>query len=106
MTKMSSENKDLPTFTERLREARGEMVGLEHSVANEEARLADFKRETVREAMGLKLGALLELAEKMTIISELGRLLVDEVPMDRTEPGGVRAPYYGARGPLLLADTS
>lgn len=104
MAKMSSENKDLPNVTERLKESRGEMVGLEHSVANEEARLSDFKRETVRNAMGLRLGAMLELAEKMTIISELGRLLIDEVPMETTEPGGMRAPYYGPSsllGPLF-----
>lgn len=93
---MSSENKDLPTLTTRLQEFRGELISLEHSVANEEARLSDFKRDSVREGLGLRLGAMLELAEKMTIICELGKILVGEVPTDRTPVGGTRGPYYGA----------
>ncbi|MBW0462252.1 hypothetical protein O181_001967 [Austropuccinia psidii MF-1] len=96
ITKMSSENKDLPALTSRLQEARSELVSLEHSISIEEARLSDFKRETVREGLGLRLGAMLELAEKMTIVCELGKMLVAQVPMERTSPGSVRAPYYGA----------
>ncbi|EGG05249.1 uncharacterized protein MELLADRAFT_78151 [Melampsora larici-populina 98AG31] len=93
ITKMSTENKDLPGLTTKLQEFRSEYVSLEHSVSSEEARLSDFKRDTVREGMGLRLGAMLELAEKMTIICELGKMIVAEVPFDRTPIGGVRAPY-------------
>lgn len=96
ITKMSTENKDLPGLTTKLQEFRSEFVSLEHSVSSEEARLSDFKRDTVREGMGLRLGAMLELAEKMTIICELGKMIVAEVPFDRTPIGGVRAPYQSA----------
>lgn len=62
-------------------------------------RLSDFKRMATREALSLKLGALLELGEKTTIIGELGKLLVEEIPLQRTEPGAARAPYQGAPSP-------
>ena len=48
-------------------------------------RLSDFKRMATREALSLKLGALLELGEKTTIIGELGKLLVEEIPLQRTD---------------------
>ena len=72
---------------------------MEHSVVNEDARLGDFKRESVREALGLKLGAMLEWSEKQSIIAEMCKLLVAEVPTERTPPGSARAQY---KGPLLL----
>ncbi|KAH9463548.1 hypothetical protein MJO28_008285 [Puccinia striiformis f. sp. tritici] len=93
ITKMSSENKDLPGLTTRLQESRSELISLENSVAIEEARLSDFKRETVREGLNLRLGAMLELAEKMTIVCEFGKMLTSEVPIERTAPGGTRSPY-------------
>ncbi|WAR57327.1 hypothetical protein PtB15_8B374 [Puccinia triticina] len=96
ITKMSSENKDLPALTTRLQEARSELISLENSVAIEEARLSDFKRETVREGLGLRLGAMLELAEKMTIVCEFGKMLTAEVPVERTAPGTARQPYCAA----------
>lgn len=38
---------------------------------------------------------MLELAEKTVIIAELGKLIVDMLPMDQTEPGQQRAYYDG-----------
>jgi hypothetical protein len=38
---------------------------------------------------------MLELAEKTTIIAEMGQLLVAEIPKVRTEPGGTRITYEG-----------
>jgi hypothetical protein len=97
ITKMSSENKDLPVLTSRLQEARSELISLENSVAIEEARLSDFKRETVREGLSLRLGAMLELAEKMTIVCEFGKMLTAEVPLERTAPGAARTAYCAAQ---------
>lgn len=57
--------------------------------------LGDFKRAAIREGLSLKLGALLELSEKTTIIAELGKLMVDELPTQRTQPGALRAHYDG-----------
>ncbi|GAA96575.1 uncharacterized protein L969DRAFT_94964 [Mixia osmundae IAM 14324] len=91
--RMSSENKDLPAATQRLQELKQEMVGLEHAVNNEDARLYDYRRDTTREAMSLKLGAMLELAEKMTVIAEMSKLLIAEIPRDRSLVGSTR-PYY------------
>ncbi|KAK4702218.1 hypothetical protein P7C70_g4006, partial [Phenoliferia sp. Uapishka_3] len=93
VSKMKEENKDLPNATVKLREMRDEMAGLENTVMNEETRLGDYKRSTTREAMSLKLGALLELAEKAIIIGEIGKLIVDEIPVEQTEPGAPRARY-------------
>ncbi|GAA6050790.1 hypothetical protein JCM3770_001647 [Rhodotorula araucariae] len=95
VSKMKEENKDLPAQRQRLREMQQEMIGLENSVLTEETRLTDFKRAATREALSLKLGALLELAEKTVIIAELGKLIVDMLPMDETQPGQPRAYYEG-----------
>ncbi|KAH8921728.1 hypothetical protein BT69DRAFT_300916 [Atractiella rhizophila] len=95
LSKMNPEHKDAPGLHVKLRETRSELSGLDFAVMNEEARLGDFKRDTTREAMGLKLGALLEMSEKSTIIAELGKLLLEEIPRDRTEPGNPRVLYRG-----------
>lgn len=60
---------------------------------NEEARLGDEKRRIARDALALKLGALLELGERQTVVSEMSRVLVSEIPQDKTEPGQNRV-YY------------
>jgi hypothetical protein len=96
LAKTSAEHKDRAARETRLFELKNEMAGMENSVMNEEARLGDFKREALREALSMKLGAMLELAEKQTIVSEMGKLLVAEIPSDRTTPGSVRANYKGA----------
>ncbi|GAA5868426.1 hypothetical protein JCM1840_006992 [Sporobolomyces johnsonii] len=95
VSKMKEEHKDLPAAKQRLRELREEMIGLENSVLTEESRVGDFKRSATREALSLKLGALLELSEKTTIIAELGKLMVDELPTTPTDPGAPRAYYDG-----------
>ncbi|KAM0788075.1 hypothetical protein ACM66B_001246 [Microbotryomycetes sp. NB124-2] len=95
VSRMKEENKDLPAAMQRLSEMRQEMAGLEHAVLNEEASLGDKKRQVTKIAMSLRLGALLEWAEKAVVVAELGKLIVDEVPTDRTEPGAQRAPYNG-----------
>ncbi|KAM0754430.1 hypothetical protein T439DRAFT_321466 [Meredithblackwellia eburnea MCA 4105] len=95
VSKMKEENKDLPMATTKLHEMKQEMVGLENTVINEESKLSDFKRSATKEAMSLKLGAMLELAEKTVIIGELGKLIVDEIPTERTDPGMPRANYHG-----------
>ena len=40
-----------------------------------------------------QLAALCQLGEKLSIIGELGKLLVSEIPLERTEPGHDRAIY-------------
>lgn len=90
------------------------MVGLQNSVrtllylflfgrsstfvqlTNEEARLGDEKRRIARDALALKLGALLELGERQTVVSEMSRVLIAEIPQSRTEPGKNRAHYDGS----------
>ena len=49
----------------------------------------------VKEALSSKFGGLEELGEKMCIIGELGKLLLEEVPLEETPPGYGRAPYLG-----------
>lgn len=57
--------------------------------------VSDAKRSITREALALKSGALLQLAEKTVVVAEITKLLVDEIPSDRTEPGHTRAQYEG-----------
>ncbi|KAK4047545.1 hypothetical protein OIV83_005332 [Microbotryomycetes sp. JL201] len=95
VSRMKEENKDLPAAMQRLSEMRQEMAGLEHAVLNEEAALGDKKRQVTKIAMSLRLGALLEWAEKAVVVAELGKLIVDEIPTDKTEPGAQRSPYNG-----------
>ncbi|GAA5855402.1 hypothetical protein JCM8547_007812 [Rhodosporidiobolus lusitaniae] len=105
VSKMKEENKDLPAAKQKLRDWQQEMIGLENSVLTEDTRLGDFKRMATREALSLKLGALLELAEKTVIVAELGKLIVDMLPTDVTEPGQPRTYYEGyARTDELLSE--
>ncbi|KAI8447192.1 hypothetical protein BY996DRAFT_4541633, partial [Phakopsora pachyrhizi] len=45
---------------------------------------------------GLRLGVMLKLADKMMIICELGKMIVDEVLKYRSLPGGMRLLYMSA----------
>ena len=48
---------------------------------------------TLIPARGSQLAALCQLGEKLSIIGELGKLLVSEIPLEPTEPGHDRAIY-------------
>ncbi len=87
LAKMGPENKDLMRTTASLKEMRTEMEGMHVEVMNEEAAIGDFKRRTIRESLGIKSGALLEMAEKLTIIAEISKLMLDEIPLHPTQPG-------------------
>lgn len=96
LAKMGPENKELMKTTAQLKELRGEMESLRVEVQAEEAAIGDYKRRTVKEAMGIKCGGLLELAEKLTIIAEVGKMIIEEIPMEQTHPGMPRTDYVGA----------
>ncbi|KAJ1024122.1 hypothetical protein NDA16_002961 [Ustilago loliicola] len=107
LAKMGPENKELMKVTAQLKEMRGEMEGLHVEVMNEEAAIGDFKRRTVREALGIKSGALLEMAEKLTIVAEISKLMLEEIPLQPTQPGMPRAEYYGfAKTESLLQEAT
>ncbi|CDW97511.1 hypothetical protein, partial [Sporisorium scitamineum] len=107
LAKMGPENKELMKVTAQLKDMRGEMEGLHIEVTNEEAAIGDFKRRTVREALGIKSGALLEMAEKLTIVAEISKLMLDEIPLQPTQPGMPRAEYYGfAKTESLLQEAT
>ncbi|BEJ15801.1 hypothetical protein CspHIS471_0504060 [Cutaneotrichosporon sp. HIS471] len=93
LAKMGPENKQLPAQTDLLERLRQDMRQMDSDIVHEETRLGDFKRQTVKEAMSYKFGGLEELGEKMCIIGELGKLLLEEIPLEETPPGYDRAPY-------------
>ncbi|WWD19293.1 hypothetical protein CI109_103751 [Kwoniella shandongensis] len=95
LAKMGPENKALPQQTELLERLRGEMRSLDQDIMTEETKIGDFKRQIVKEALSLKFGGLEELGEKMCIIGELGKLLLEEIPLEETPVGYGRAPYTG-----------
>ncbi|WFD20011.1 hypothetical protein MCAP1_002255 [Malassezia caprae] len=105
LAKMGPENKDLAKVTSSLRELRSDMEVLNNEMAHEEAALGDYKRRTIAEALGLKSGGLMELAEKAIVVAESCRLLVEEIPLQPTMPGSQRAPYRNeARTNRLLQE--
>ncbi|WRT68663.1 uncharacterized protein IL334_005642 [Kwoniella shivajii] len=95
LSKMGPENKQLPQQTELLERLRMEMRNLDQDIVSEETKIGDFKRQIIKEALSLKFGGLEELGEKMCIIGELGKLLLEEVPLEETPVGYGRAPYTG-----------
>ncbi|PWN47370.1 hypothetical protein IE53DRAFT_371514 [Violaceomyces palustris] len=95
LAKMGPENKELMKVTGQLKDMRSEMENLRVEVMEEEAAIGDFKRRTVKEALGLKCGGLLEMAEKVIIIAEIGKLMLEEIPLGTTRPGMPRAEYQG-----------
>ncbi|WVQ95191.1 hypothetical protein IAU59_002285 [Kwoniella sp. CBS 9459] len=95
LAKMGPENKQLPQQTELLERLRTEMRNMDQDIVTEETKIGDFKRQIIKEALSLKFGGLEELGEKMCIIGELGKLLLEEVPLEETPVGYGRAPYTG-----------
>ncbi|WVQ77648.1 hypothetical protein IAR50_007336 [Cryptococcus sp. DSM 104548] len=95
LSKMGPENKSLPQQTELLERLRQEIRQLDQDILTEETKIGDFKRQAIKEALSYKFGGLEELGEKMCIIGELGKLLLEEVPLEETPTGYGRAPYTG-----------
>ncbi|PWN30548.1 hypothetical protein BDZ90DRAFT_229564 [Jaminaea rosea] len=107
LSKMGPENKELLKTTTQLKEHRAEMESLKIEVMTEEAAIGDFKRRTSKEAMGLKCGGMMELAEKLTIVAEVGKLMIDEISLEPTKPGLPRAEYQGhTRTDQLLSEAT
>lgn len=107
LSKMGPENKELMKITSQLKDMRSEMESLRIEVMNEEAAIGDFKRRTVKDALGIKAGALLELAEKTTILSEASKSMLDELSLYPTTPGMPRAEYMSyAKTEALLHEAT
>ncbi|EIN13334.1 hypothetical protein PUNSTDRAFT_123417 [Punctularia strigosozonata HHB-11173 SS5] len=95
LAKMSPEHKSLAAQMELLKTLQDEMRKLDGDIMREEAALGDFKRQSAKEWMTLKFGGLLECAQKGTIVGEMGKLVIAEIPQDSTQPGLPRAYYQG-----------
>ncbi|GJE91333.1 hypothetical protein PsYK624_074820 [Phanerochaete sordida] len=93
LSKMSGDHKNFQAQADSLNRLREEIRGMDTEILNEEANLGDFKRSSGRTWMGIKLGALAECCEKGLIVSDLGKLVIAEIPQGKTEPGLPR-PYY------------
>lgn len=55
ISKMNPEHKDLPGLKIKLAELMNEMEGMDRTVVNEDAALADFRRQTARTAVSHKV---------------------------------------------------
>ncbi|EJD44101.1 hypothetical protein AURDEDRAFT_114400 [Auricularia subglabra TFB-10046 SS5] len=95
LSKMSGEHKNLPQQTDILNRLRDEMRQLDMEILRDEADVSDFKRSACKHFLTLKFGGLNEFAEKCSIVGELGRVLIDEIPLERTPPGHQRPMYQG-----------
>ncbi|CAE7053220.1 unnamed protein product [Rhizoctonia solani] len=95
LAKMSPEHKSRMAQVELLNELKEEGRRLEIDIVNEEAAIGDYKRRATREFLGLKFAGMVEFAEKTTIIGDLGKLMIEEIPLHTTAPGQPRALYTG-----------
>ncbi|KAJ3827812.1 hypothetical protein F5880DRAFT_1699068 [Lentinula raphanica] len=93
LSKMSPEHKNLGMQTETLNRLRDEIRSMDSEIMSDEASLSDYKRAKTKSWMGLKFGGLLECCEKGTIIGEFGRLIINEIPEETTQPGMTRTMY-------------
>ncbi|EKM53340.1 uncharacterized protein PHACADRAFT_175747 [Phanerochaete carnosa HHB-10118-sp] len=93
LSKMSGEHKNFQSQADSLNKLREEIRAMDTEILEEEASLADLKRSNARSWMGTKLGALAECCEKGLIVSDIGKLIVAEIPQMKSEPGLPR-PYY------------
>ncbi|KAG8911391.1 hypothetical protein FRC01_005732, partial [Tulasnella sp. 417] len=107
LSKMSPEHKQLQMQRDLLAQLRDEIRQLDSTIIVEEARLGDYKRQTTKDWMALKFGGLSELAEKVMIVGNTGKQLIEEIPLDQTQPGFGRVPYVAqAQTSNLLAAAS
>lgn len=58
LQKMNPESKDLQSVSSKLSELKSEMIGMEHSVQNEEAAIGDYRRQCARSAVMHKVSLL------------------------------------------------
>ncbi|KAH9918048.1 Eisosome component PIL1-domain-containing protein [Fomitopsis serialis] len=95
LSKMGPDSKNLQTQMDHLNKLREEIRIMDTDIMAEEASLSDYKRSTSKAWLGYKFGGLVECCEKGIIIADHGRLVIAEIPLDRTEPGLPRAYYNG-----------
>ncbi|KAG8896767.1 hypothetical protein FRC01_011629 [Tulasnella sp. 417] len=106
LSKMNPGHKQLQTQQDVLNQLREEGRQLDDSILAEEASLGDYKRQTTKDMMSVKFGGLCELAEKVMIVGNAGKQLIESIPLEETKPGSHRAPYLArARTTDLLAST-
>ncbi|KZT71189.1 hypothetical protein DAEQUDRAFT_688159 [Daedalea quercina L-15889] len=105
LSKMGPDNRNLQTQIDHLNKLREDIRIMDTDIMVEEASLGDYKRSTSRAWLGYKFGGLVECCEKGVIIGEHGKLVIAEIPLDKTEPGLPRAYYNGhANAENLVAD--
>ena len=63
----------------------------------EETALEDFKRQKLRTALLLQLDAFLEFGEKIIIISNYSKDIIEQIPTETTSPGEPRKAYIGEK---------
>ncbi|TCD61849.1 hypothetical protein EIP91_007839 [Steccherinum ochraceum] len=95
LSKMSPENKNLQSQTATLTQLRDDIRLLDADIMNEEAGLSDFKRQSMRSWLGHKFGGIQDFCEKGLIVSDLGKQLMNVIPMEQTQPGLPRGYYMG-----------
>ncbi|EPQ51391.1 hypothetical protein GLOTRDRAFT_81480, partial [Gloeophyllum trabeum ATCC 11539] len=95
LSKMSPENKNLQAQMSLINQLREEIREVEGEIMAEEAALGDYKRAQAKEWMGIQFGGLGEVGEVSVLIAYYGKLLIESMPLERTDPGLPRAMYTG-----------
>ncbi|KZT19420.1 hypothetical protein NEOLEDRAFT_1142097 [Neolentinus lepideus HHB14362 ss-1] len=95
LSKMNPENKNVQAQMDLINKLREEIKDVEGEILAEEAALGDYKRVEVKEWMGIQFGGIGECGEVAVLIAHYGKLLIEAIPLGRTEPGLARTMYTG-----------
>jgi hypothetical protein len=68
-----------------------------NNIYTEETSLEDFKRQKLQTALLIQLDALLEFGEKIIIIANYSRDIIDQISTETTPPGEPRKTYTGEK---------
>ncbi|KAB5590810.1 Sphingolipid long chain base-responsive protein LSP1 [Ceratobasidium theobromae] len=101
-TKLKPEHHVYTACNDRLENLKKQAEQMGVDIQTEMAVLEDYKRQATRECMDREFAEVVELSNKMRVIGEAGRRIVQEIPLGATPPGSPRAPYTGRERTVAL----
>ncbi|KAJ3842452.1 hypothetical protein F5878DRAFT_657609 [Lentinula raphanica] len=98
LSKLGSANRftksdSLASQVELAARTQEQIDAMNEEIMHEEASLVDFKRRKARAWMEIKFGALLECCEKGSVACDFGKLVINEISDNPSQPGLPQLPY-------------
>ncbi|KAE9392993.1 hypothetical protein BT96DRAFT_999887 [Gymnopus androsaceus JB14] len=88
-----SKSKNLAEQKELSNRIREQVRALDEDIKREESALMDYKRRKARAWMEIKFAGLMECCEKGSVSCDFGKLVINEISDQSTQPGAPRPPY-------------